>query len=271
MFLQGYEGCSIPSRFTFIFLLVLSLSAFIGCVSSEESFEDETMAAFDEPKTPAVAIPPAQPTPAPADLLVEELKRENADLKQENASLKQKVTKLEQDVRTLNTRVSETEAQVVAEKDRADKAETAARSLAQQAPPPAAVPTPGLPGPPTSTTLGSYQNALSSFRRYQYDEAIRQFQGLLNVGISRDLVDNCVYWIGESNFGRKQYREAISYFEKVFEYVESGKKGDATFMIARSYDMLGDRSNARAMYDKFVREFPSNRNAGRANSRLARL
>ena len=102
------------------------------------------------------------------------------------------------------------------------------------------------PARPTTTTTiapadasAGYRSALAEVRRKNYSAAIQQFEALLNSGISADLADNCHYWIGESYYGQKKYKEAIEQFEQVIATPKSNKKADAQSMIARAQKRAG--------------------------------
>ena len=238
-----------------------ALTSFIGAAPKKE-----------EPKQEPVVQPSVQqeaPPPAPVTTPLEEVQTENT-------SLKQKVVKLEQDVRTLNARISDTEIKYMAEKDRADKAEEAAKVAAQsamisarggQVQAPAEEPmTPG-----TEASMGSYESALQLFKGKKYDDAIGTLQNMISAGVSKNLEDNCHYWIGESNFGKKSYQEAMQHFEMVFEYKNSEKLADAHYMIGQCLERTGNKAKAKEAYETVVKDFPMSRLVQRAKARWARL
>ena len=185
---------------------------------------------------------PAGPTP-------EQIKIDS--LQTINVTLNQKVVKFEQDNNTLNARLSDVEAKLKAELDRA--------AAAAKPPPP--------PPAPTAT----YEGAQKAFAEKKYDDAIQMFQALLDGGIPEDLADNCHYWLGESYFGKKDFKEAVKHFEMVFQYKTSEKKGDAYFMLGRSYEMLGDKAKAKEAYEKVVKDYPTNNNVKKAKEHWGRL
>ncbi len=168
-----------------------------------------------------------------------------------NVTLNQKLVKYEQDNNTLNARLNDVEAKLKAELDRA--------AAAAKPPPP--------PPAPTAT----YDGAQKAFAEKKYDDAIQMFQALLDGGIPEDLADNCHYWLGESYFGKKDFREAVKHFEMVFQYKTSEKKGDAYFMLGRSYEMLGDKAKAKESYEKVVKDYPTNNNVKKAKEHWGRL
>jgi len=171
-------------------------------------------------------------------------------LETQNVNLKQKLVKLEQDNNTLNARLGDVESKLKAEIDKA---------AAPPAPPPA---------PPVTAT---YEGAQKAFAEKKYDDAIQMFQALLDGGSPEDLADNCHYWIGESYFGKKEFKEAVKHFEMVLQYKVSEKKGDAHFMLGRSYEILGDKAKAKESYEKVVKDYPTNDNVKKAKDRWGRL
>ncbi len=204
--------------------LIISLFAWGGCSSQQ-----------------AVKAPPG-PTP-------DQLKADS--LMTVNVTLNQKIVKFEQDNNTLNARLSDVEAKLKAELDRA--------AAAAKPPPPAPAPT------------ATYEGAQKAFAEKRYDDAIQMFQALLDAGTPEDLADNCHYWVGESFFGKKDFKEAVKHFEMVFQYKNSEKKGDAYFMLGRSYEMLGDKAKAKESFEKVVKDYPTNNNVAKAKEHWGRL
>ena len=183
---------------------------------------------------------------------------------------------MEQDVRTLNARISDTEIKYMAEKDRADKAEEAAKVAAQsamisarggQVQAPAEEPM----TPVTEASMGSYESALQLFKGKKYDDAIGTLQNMISAGVSKNLEDNCHYWIGESLFGKRAYSDAMTHFESVLQYKVTEKKGDSYYMIGRCHEMQGDKAKAKEMYEKVVKDYPTNDLVKKAKDRWGKL
>ena len=212
-----------------LFALMIAILSWVGC-SGEQAVRSEQTAITRAPS-------PEQ--------------RKIDSLETANVTLKQKLVKLEQDNNVLNTRLSDVEAKLKAELDRA--------AAAAQPPPP--------PPAPAAT----YEGAQKAFAEKKYDDAIQMFQALLDGGASEDVADNCHYWIGESYFGKKDYKEAVKQFEMVFQYKTSEKKGDAYFMLGRSYELLGDKAKAKESFEKVVKDYPTNNNVQKAKEHWGRL
>jgi len=219
--------------------------------------------------------PQQQQQPATVQPAAMTYEKQIEELRTENTTLKQRIVKLEQDNRTLNARLSDTEAQLTSEKERADRAELAAKN----APPPTVTTTPtgGTKGsevkpvsmPPME--VSNYEDALKAFNAKQYDNALKGFQTILDGGVQEGWADNCKYWIGESHYARKRYTEAAKRFEEVLAYKNSEKKADAQFMMAQSYERLGKKAEAKAAYEVVVKDFPTSRNVKKAKARWAKL
>jgi tol-pal system protein YbgF len=267
-----------------ILIVALGLS-FAGCGGSEEMVEDDAQTLGEEPAPAANADdqaltsfvgagetkkePVPEPTPAPSGQLAQ-YEKQIEDLRTENTGLKQKIVKLEQDNRTLNTMMSESEAQIQAERQRADSLEQAmaAQPPVQVAPVAAA---PVEEPAPEPMSISSYEEALQAFNAKKYDAAISALEAMLASGVTKDLEDNCHYWIGESKFAKKNYQDAIGAFELVMAYAKSEKKGDAQFMIAQSYERIGNKAKAKESYEKVVKDYPMSKMVKRAKERWARL
>ncbi len=226
--------------------LVICIGIFFlnGCASSDEATEQDSV------------------TRDPSEL---ELAQQKTDaLAKENAQLKQQITRFEQDIRNLTAKAAQLETQLSEEKV---KVKTPAVA------PPILPPTQTLsePSKPVIKEAESdYQIALDFFKKKNYKDAITKLQAIIDGGTRKDLEDNCYYWIGESNFGLKNYQAAIEFFEKVFNYKISEKKDDAAIMIANSHWEMGNKPEAIKEYKKFIEKFPASPYNKRAKARTGK-
>lgn len=122
---------------------------------------------------------------------------------------------------------------------------------------------------PTTAPSGGYEAALTKFRNRDFQGAIAQFKALLNGGISDDLVDNCHYWIGESYFGMRRYKDAIEQFETVAGMKGSDKADDAQYMIGNSYAFMKNKTAAKEAFQKLITLYPTSPLAARAKQKIA--
>lgn len=220
-------------RVAAIVSLAIGVLAFGGCSGSEELLQQQAQKISDYEKQ------------------VEELRRENT-------TLRQRMFKLEQDNKTLEARLSESEARMVMERERADKAEAELTAIKTQ------------PVKASSMGKGGYDEALGAAFAKRFDEAIAKFEALLGT-IGEDFADNCHYWIGECRYAQRQYQEAIKHFELVISYTKSEKLADAHFMMAQSYERLGDRAKAKEQYEKVVRDYPTSPHVALAKQRAEKM
>ena len=116
-----------------------------------------------------------------------------------------------------------------------------------------------------------YHDALDEFHNRKYEDAAALFQKVYDEGAPKGLDDNCVYWIGECLYGRKQYDSAIAQFKKVFDFKWSEKKDDSQIMIANSYFALGDKKTAKEEYEQLIKKYPASPFVKRAKAKLANL
>jgi tol-pal system protein YbgF len=282
---KNHRGVVDVLKHGWIVLVAAGTIGLYGCGSSEEATTsqsggeqktepakpmDQALTSFTSEKD--TAAPETKPEPAKVEAPPSQLalyEKQIADLQTENTSLKQKIVKLEQDNRTLNARVTETEAKLIAEKERADKAEDAAKNVMAQPSPPKGKIVESTS--PTSVTPAAYDQALIAFRGKKYDTALQSFQSLLDGGIREDLADNCTYWIGETYFAKRKYSDALKSFEAVMKYKASDKKGDAQYMLGQTYERQGNKAKAKEAYERVVKDYPMNSNVKRAKEKWAKL
>jgi tol-pal system protein YbgF len=266
-------------------LAVLAFFALSGCGESEEATQGESAARTDTTEakpydqaltsfvgekkvdsTQAEAKPAAQPTST-----AEDIQKQMDALKTDNTDLRQRNLKLEDDVQKLTARLNDAESKYAAERDRADKAEEALKTA------------PARPVTETKKTeavetaikteipMAEYEEALGAFKSKKYDDATTAFQKMLDQKVPDEIADNCHYWIGESKYAKKKYKEALEEFDAVMAFKRSEKKGDAQFMIAQCYERMGDKAKAKEAFEKVVKDFPMNAHVKRAKERWAKL
>lgn len=132
-----------------------------------------------------------------------------------------------------------------------------------------------VPAPQTSVAenpLDIYNAAYRDYQKGNYDLAIQGFQEYLQGNASSDLADNAAYWIGESLFSQKKYREAIAQFDRVVSmYSRSDKVPGALLKKGFSYIALGERAQGIVQLQYVVHEHPTSQEASLARQRLRQL
>lgn len=133
--------------------------------------------------------------------------------------------------------------------------------------------TPALPPPATGEDpMQTYQAAYRDYQRGNYDLAIEGFTEFLEKNASSDLADNASYWIGESLFSQKKYREAIEQFDSVVtKFPKSDKVPGALLKKGYAYIAIGERAPGIVQLQYVVHEHPRSQEASLARQRLKSL
>ncbi|MGH2569302.1 MAG: tetratricopeptide repeat protein [Bacteroidota bacterium] len=216
-------------------LVLLATTAAVGCSGSEEMLQQQAQT-------------------------IAEQEKQMEEMRTENTSLRQRMLRVEQENKNVAARLSEAEAKMMMERDRADKAEAALEAAMTK-------PKPKNP----AEAMTAYEEALGAFHARNYDDAIARFEALAGANVGGDLEDNCHYWIGESYNGKRQYADAIRHFEMVMNYTGSEKMADAHFMIAQCYERMGNKANAKSHYERVVKDFPASSKGAMAKQRWEKL
>jgi tol-pal system protein YbgF len=137
--------------------------------------------------------------------------------------------------------------------------------------------------PVVPTTLGAvpvanksekelYAEAVNSFKRKKYklaksqfDEFIKKFPGSHNAADAK-------FFIAECYFGRKMYTEAIVSYDKLtIDHPKNKKVPEAIYSQALSFEMLGQKFDAKLFFEKVIKEYPRSSVAAMAKKRLKLL
>lgn len=123
-----------------------------------------------------------------------------------------------------------------------------------------------------SDPLELYAAAYRDYQRGNWDLAASGFREFLEGNAQSDLADNAAYWIGESFFSQKKYREAIQQFDEVItRYPKSDKVAAALLKKGYSYLETGERAQGIVQLQYVVHEHPSAAEANLARQRLRAL
>jgi TolA-binding protein len=166
---------------------------------------------------------------------VDSLQKENQALAAENGKLKARVGDLEKSLANANAKAIDLEKQIEQIRSELEKSKVKGKGDLE----------------------GAYRDALQKFMDRRYDESIEAFEALLAGGMPDPLNDNCHYWIGESLFGLKRYKEAVARFDEVLGFTWSNKKDDSQVMIARCYARMGEVARAKEEYRKLIDTYPA--------------
>ena len=214
------------------------------------------------------------------------LLKSNATLVTKVDSIEDRLNNAQGSIEQTNYRVDRLVQQVTQAQHDVDdlKATNAARAAAA-----AATPAPGAPGampsnvpmsevtvqPPATSTespVDTYQAAYRDFGRGNYDLAIAGFREVVSKHPKSDLADNAAYWIGESLYSQKKYREAIAQFDSVVTgYPKSDKVASALLKKGYAYIQLNEKNMGIVQLQYVVHEHPKSPEAAKAREELKRL
>lgn len=114
-----------------------------------------------------------------------------------------------------------------------------------------------------------YDSAYNDYLKGSYDLALRGFQEYLDNFPNTDLADNAVYWIGESYYRQRRFRQAIEQFDAVLSrYPRSEKIPGALLKKGYSHLELGERSQGVVQLQHVIRQYPTSDEANLARQRL---
>src|SRR5258706_13437148 len=151
-------------------------------------------------------------------------------------------------------------------------------SRAAAAPPQTAGPVPAPSGTEVTAAASSedpmqtYQAAYRDYQRGNYDLAVSGFRDFAAKNPNSELSGNAPYWIGESLYSQKKYREAIQQFDSVVtKYPKSDKVAGALLKKGYSYIALGEKSQGIVQLQYVVHEQPTTPDAALARQKLKSL
>ncbi|MEP6802532.1 MAG: tol-pal system protein YbgF, partial [Acidobacteriota bacterium] len=132
--------------------------------------------------------------------------------------------------------------------------------------------------PASGTTAGRpspselYDSAYGDYGKGRYALAIQGFQEYIDAYPNTDLTDNAQYWIGESHYAQKKYRDAISDFDKVLKQWPKSDKAAAAF-LKKGYALLelGQKAEAVVELQYAIHEYPSAEESRLARAKLKSL
>lgn len=117
-----------------------------------------------------------------------------------------------------------------------------------------------------------YDAAYNDYLKGNYDLAVRQFQEYLANFPETELADNATYWIGESYYRQKRFRQAIDQFDEVLrQYPRSDKVPGAVLKKGYAHIELGERSQGVSQLRNVVRQHPNSDEAKLARQRLREI
>src|SRR5262245_41118031 len=117
-----------------------------------------------------------------------------------------------------------------------------------------------------------YDAAYQDLTRGNHGLAILGFQEVLAKFPTSELADNAQYWIGESYYAQKDFKQALQEFQKTVQVFPKGDKVPAAlYKTALCQQQLGDKPGARTTLQGLVEKYPQSEEARLARSKIQEL
>lgn len=116
-----------------------------------------------------------------------------------------------------------------------------------------------------------YRQGVRAMQERQYERAIQHFRTFQRKFPDSPLADDAQYWIGESYFLQRDYNRAILEFNDVLKYRKGDKVPAALLRQAQAFLEIGDRTDARLIYQKLINDHPKSEEAREAQAQLQNL
>jgi tol-pal system protein YbgF len=117
-----------------------------------------------------------------------------------------------------------------------------------------------------------YERLMGLFRDGNLVGAERGFSAFIADYPNSDLAPNARYWLGESQYGKKDYKEAISSYDRVeLDYPRSEKVPAALLKKGYAYLALKDKKRASSAFKQVVTLYPKSPEAGKASDKLSQM
>ena len=117
-----------------------------------------------------------------------------------------------------------------------------------------------------------YERLLTLFRDGDLDGARQGFAAFLRDYPNSDLSPNARFWLGESHYGKKDYRQAIDSYDRVeLDFPRSEKVPSAILKKGYAYLAIKDKKRASSAFKQVVTLYPRSPEAGKASDKLIQL
>jgi tol-pal system protein YbgF len=117
-----------------------------------------------------------------------------------------------------------------------------------------------------------YDAAFALLKQGQYDRAGKRFRDFVRAHPKSPLADNAQYWIGESAYVVRNFKQALQEFSKVAQaHPDSPKASDALLKVGYCQYELADWGKARETLNQVAARYPDTPAARSAAQRLAKM
>ena len=207
-----------------------------------------------------------------------QLLKSNADTGVRLSELTTKMEQLEAKLEDTNRRLSQLSQQIAETQGDLARLRGSAGAAPSVSPPgtnsgtlpDATVKPPAGSGRPSPSEL--YDTAYGDYTKGRYALAIQGFQEYLDAYPTTTLADNAQYWIGESHYAQRKFKEAIDDFDKLLKtWPKSGKAAAALLKKGYALSEMGQKPEAVVSLQYVVNEYPASEEARLARVKLKSL
>jgi tol-pal system protein YbgF len=126
--------------------------------------------------------------------------------------------------------------------------------------------------PAERSDRAEYERILAYFKEGNLDGSRDGFSSFLVEYPNSDLAPNARYWLGESHYGKKDYKQAIDSYDRVeLDYPQSEKVPAAILKKGFAYLALKDKKRASSAFKQVVTLYPKSPEAGKAYDKLNQM
>jgi len=124
----------------------------------------------------------------------------------------------------------------------------------------------------SSAEQAAYDDAFELLKQSRYNDAIIDFQSMIEAFPNGALVDDAQYWIGEAYYVTRDFESARSAFRTVVnQYPDSSRVPEAMLKLGYVQAELGEMEQARQTLNQVISEYPGSRVAISAETRLNKI
>lgn len=129
--------------------------------------------------------------------------------------------------------------------------------------------TPAASGKKNSTEKSALKLGINAYNQKQYDAAVEQLQKVVDAGPKAKDYVKANYYLGQAEYARKNFAEAIVAFSVVFEKDPKNPLWKrSTLRIAESFQKLGKKKDAKPFAQALVEKYPDSNEAKQAKKFL---
>jgi tol-pal system protein YbgF len=117
-----------------------------------------------------------------------------------------------------------------------------------------------------------YDDAMAAMRNGEFDRAAPMLASFLRRYPSSGYVDSARYWLGNAQYGQRQYKEAIATFRGFVTAAPDHQRApEALLALANSQAELKDNKSARRTLEELIKQYPRSEAAQAGRERIVAL